>query len=225
MQFFSSILGPAAAILYLILLYLLIRGPLLRYLPLFLYVTTQAVTTAVEGWVFMTYGADREHYFPVYWISELLLDTLLFVLVISLTIRALEGSPMLGQLTKLLMVILTVTVVVPFVFFEGTPLQDSDWNNPTAQMLNFGAALMNLGLWGALIATRNRDSQLLTVSAGLGLLVAAAALTLGVREFTDESSMLRGIADVLHRTSQVASLAIWCWAFRRPKKSPPPQPA
>ena len=103
-------------------------------------------------------------------------------------------------------------LAIPFVAFH-TPVFGRHWNQSVGQLLNFGAAAMNFGLWTALIANKQRDRQLLTVSAGLGLTVAGAALTLGVRQFTNQHDSLRIAADFIHRVSQIASPLIWCWAF------------
>jgi hypothetical protein len=155
-------------------------------------------------------------YYNVYWGGELLLDLLLFFLVITLTVRALEGSPLKPKIVRFFTFILAAMIIIPFVAFEHTVFTQR-WNQSVAQLLNFGAAVMNLGLWSALVMTRQRDRQLLTVSAGLGIAVAGAALTLGVRQFTSQGDVLREITDSVHRLSQVASPLIWCWAFRPAK--------
>jgi hypothetical protein len=114
-------------------------------------------------------------------------------------------------------------VVLPFVVLRG-PILGSRWLNGTDQILNFGAAIMNLALWTALLGTKKRDPQLLTVTAGLGARVAAAAVLLGLRQMTASGGNAREIADIAARLSTVAGTLIWCWAFRpatRPKKPAP----
>jgi hypothetical protein len=214
--FVSNALGIAGMVLQVVALILLIRGPLTRYFPLFLYLLTWTGSTVAEGWVLRSKGGGNVMYYKVYWGGELLLDLLLFFLVISLTVRALEGSPLRPKIVRFFTFILAAMVIVPFVLFESK-VGSEHWNQSVAQLLNFGAAVMNLGLWSALVMTRQRDRQLLTVSAGLGVAVAGAALTLGVRQFTSQGDVLREITDSVHRLSQVASPLIWCWAFRPAK--------
>ena len=219
----SNTVGIAGMVLQVLALVLLIRGPLSRYFPLFLYLFTWTGATIAEGWVLRTYGARDASYFNVYWGGELLLDGLLFFLVISLTVRALEGSPLKPKVVRFLTIVLITVLALPFVLFESDVFGQR-WNQSVAQLLNFGAAVMNLGLWSALVMSKPRDHQLLTVSAGLGVAVAGAALTLGVRQFTHhDGETLRVIADSVHRMSQIASPLIWCYAFRpaKPRLSTP----
>jgi hypothetical protein len=203
-------------ILQVLALVLLLRGPVSRYFPLFLYLLTWTAATVAEGWVLESKGGADPLYFKIYWGGELLLDLLLFFLVISLTVRALEGSPLKPKIVRFFTIVLALALIVPFVAFDSK-IGTQRWNQSVAQLLNFGAAVMNLGLWSALVMSRMRDRQLLTVSAGLGVAVAGAALTLGVRQFTSQGDTLREISDSVHRLTQVASPLIWCWAFRPAK--------
>ena len=74
--------------------------------------------------------------------------------------------------------------------------------------------------------SKNRDKQLFTVSAGLGVIVAGAALALGLRQLSNQDSFLREVADVVYRLTQIAGPAIWCWAFwpHKKKVAAPPTP-
>jgi hypothetical protein len=95
------------------------------------------------------------------------------------------------------------------------------WFDGTSQLLNFGGAIMNLGLWTALIGIKKRDPLLLTVSAGLGVAVTGAAIAFGLRRFTPPDSTAQQLADLFKTVTYLASVAIWCWAFRpRARKSP-----
>jgi len=217
-DFVSNSLGYAGTILQVILLVLIIRGPLSRYFPLFLYVLSSVAIYVAEGWVIQKWGADREHYYPVYWGGGLFLGLQLFLVMIILTLRALEGSPLRSKVLRFMGVVLVVVLVVPFVAFESR-VGYTKWYDSTWQLLTFGAAVMNLALWGALLVSKLRDRQLLTVSAGLGVALAGAAVTIGMRNFTDEDSVGRVIADYSHRLLDIGSALILCYAFRPQRKS------
>ena len=220
MDFWSTGLGYAGTVLQIVLLWLIFRGPLKRYFPLFLYVLSSVVVNSAQGYVFQKWGADREHYYPIYWGGTLFLDIQFFLLMITLTPRALEGNPSRSRLVRIMGVVAVVVLLIPFVAFESR-LFTTRWNDSTSQLLNFGAAVMNLVLWGALLIGKQRDRQLLTVSAGLGVAVAGAALTHGLRSFTGEDTVGREIADYLYRLLYIGSVAIWCWAFRPARKPVP----
>ena len=218
MDFLSNSLGYAGTFLQIVLLVLLLRGPYSRYFPLFLYVLTSVAVLFAQGYVLQRWGADREHYYPVYWGGELLLSIQLLLLMIMLTLRALEGNPLRAKLMRFMVAALGVILVIPFVAFESR-VYTTRWNDSTTQLLNFGAAAMNLALWGALLIDKRRDRQLLAVSAGLGVALAGAAVTHGLRNFTGEASVGREIADYGARLLNIGSVLIWCWAFRPARKS------
>jgi uncharacterized membrane protein len=80
-------------------------------------------------------------------------------------------------------------------------------------MLNFGGAIMNLVLWGALLANRKRDPQLLNISMGVGIAVTSAAVIWGARLWVSQDAN-RWPLDTFAILMHAASLLLWCWVFR-----------
>jgi hypothetical protein len=163
----------------------------------------------------------------VYWSDEVITDLLLFLVVISLTNLALEGNPLRAKTSRILAGIVAAVLILPFVLFNP-PLFTSPthwspawgrWFNSTGQMLNFGAAIMNLGLWSALLTSRKRDPQLLKVSIGVGVAVAGQAIGFGIRRFIPDQSTAREFPDIFMAMTHVLSVFIWCWAFQSAAKS------
>ena len=223
MEFFSDSIGTAQVLLQLVLLYLLIRGPFRRYFLIFAYCLAQTAQTVIDGLVLRQYGVSSSQYKTVFWTDAIVVDLLLLLIVIVLTKQAAEGSPLGSKMIRLLGIVSVIIVALPFVVLKG-PLFYTRWFNGTDQILNFGAAIMNLGLWTALLGSKKRDPQLLTVTAGLGARVAATAVLLGLRQITTSGGGARETADIAARLSIVAGTLIWCWAFRpatRPKKVAP----
>lgn len=157
------------------------------------------------------------------------MDLLLFLVVISLTNLALEHSPLRAKTSRILAAVVAAALILPFVLFNP-PLSTSPthwnaawgrWFNSTSQMLNFGAAIMNLALWSALLVSRKRDPQLLRVSIGVGVVVAGQAIGFGIRRFIADGSTLREFPDLFMSLTHVLSVFIWCSAFlsRRPTAS------
>ena len=203
----------------------LLRGPFRRYPVVLLYCTLQLATTLTEGYVYRVFGENSAIFRKLYWTDEVSLDLLLFLMVIMLTYRALEASPMRAGMGRLLGAVVLIVLVVPFVLFTSRRFSRT-WFDSTSQLLNFGAAIMNLGLWTALIGTKKRDPLLLSVSAGLGVAVTGAAIAFGLRRFTPTLSTPQQLADLFKTITYLASVAIWCWAFRpRAGKSPAPPAA
>ena len=208
MDLISSIEEVLALALQVLLVFLLLRGPFRKYFIVFLYSTAYLLTSVAEVWVRRETGKASSLYSRVYWSNEIILDLLLFLMVIVLTLQATKESPLRKAVSKLLLVVVLIAFALPFVI-SSQPYFSLRWFRFTAQILNFGGVIMNLGLWTALIATKHKDSQLLSVSAGLGVAVTGQAVYYGLRLMT--SSNLVSLVNVV---SYIAGVAIWCWAFR-----------
>jgi hypothetical protein len=219
-----NVLEVVDAALQLTLLFFLLRGPFKRYAFLLVYSVASLVTTILERLV----SQDRVLFRKVYWSDEVILDLLLFLVVIALTNLALEGNPLRPRMSRVLLGIVLAAVVLPFVvlhppfFTSGTRWSGAwgRWFNSTGQMLNFGAAIMNLALWSALLTSRNRDSQLLKVSIGVGVAVAGQAIGFGIRRFLPTESAAREFPDLFMVVTHLLSVFIWCAAFRVRAKKP-----
>jgi len=207
------------------LIFLLLRSSSFRHYPfLLVYSVLQLIITAVEEYVYRVYSLASPIYGKLYWTDEVIMDLLLFLMVIVLTYRALESSPLRAGMGQLLGAVVVIVVTVPFVLFSARRFS-TPWFDGTAQLLNFGGAIMNLGLWTALIGTKKRDPLLLTVSAGLGVAVTGAAIAFGLRRFTPPTSTPQQLANLFKTLTYLVSVAIWCWAFRPTARKSPTPPA
>jgi hypothetical protein len=203
-------LGWISIGLLFVLVILLLRGPFRQY-PLILgYCITQLILTGGEDYLRIV--QSRKFYAVLYWTDEILLNFLLFLMVITFTYRAVGDGPMRAMLGKLLAAILVVVLLVPILIFKGPAFRSTSWLNHTSQLLSFCAAILNLGLWSALVSNRRRDRLLLSVSAGLGIAVTGAAISYGVRGFFSLNWIW--VPDVFMSATFVICMIIWCWAFR-----------
>ena len=205
-------------VLQVVLIAFLLRGPVRRYLFFLLYSSVYLVATIVQVLVYRLRG-QSSLYRIVYWTGEVSLDLLLFLMVILLTYQALESAAARASAGRFLAGVAVIALLLPFVVFPD-PFKPR-WFNSTSQMLNFGGAILNLGLWGALIARKNRDPQLLTLSVGLGIVVTGAAIEYGLRAFITAGDA-RAVINLFSPVMHVASLVLWCWAFRPLARSTAP---
>jgi hypothetical protein len=158
--------------------------------------------------------SQRLLYNHLYWTDEIIHDLLLFVVVIALAHQAAPEGPLRRKIDRLLVVAAVGVVALLLIVFHlrFTPWPTSKSFNSMAETLNFGAAIMNVALWGALVASRDRDPQLLKVSAGLGIRVSGMAMFYGVRHLFRAGSPLV-ISNVLLILVQLAGSAVLCLAF------------
>jgi hypothetical protein len=222
----SMVLEAGSIIIQAALIFFLLRGSSFRRYPLLLvYCVLQLAATVTEEYVYRTFGDGNTLFRTLYWTDEMSLDLMLFLMVITLTYKALEGSPLRVGMGRLLGGVFAIVLVVPFVLFTARRFGRA-WFDSTSQLLNFGAAIMNLGLWTALIGTKKRDPLLLTVSAGLGVAVTGAAIAFGLRRYAPPRGTAQELANLLKTLTYLVSVAIWCWAFRpAARKSPTPPTA
>jgi hypothetical protein len=210
-------IGTAASFL---LVVFLLRSGFRRHLVLLAYALVHLASNAVEEWVYHDQGIRSIAYRNVYWTDEVVKNLLLFLLVIHMTYRASEGSPLRASAVRILSVVTAVAVLLPFLVFQP-PYFTTPWFRHSIQLLEFCATIMNLVLWTVLIATRRRDPQLLTISAGLGVGTTGAAIAYGLREwFTGDARLL---ANLVGNLTYLGSTLIWCWAFRPKLLSSRPQ--
>ena len=223
MDLLHSFEGLVALVLPALLLILLARGHLPSYILLALYSLVDLATGLTEEVALRTQGRGSALYHDLFWGNEVATDFLMFVLVIVLIRRSAEQAALRTAASRILLLVIGAAAVLPFLYghrlltpVRGTMALANGWFRLSSQILNFGAAIMNLVLWTALIGSKKSDTQLLTVSAGLGVLVTGQAFSYGITILTRAAS-LRSLGDLIVSLTHILGLAIWCWAFW-PKK-------
>ncbi len=195
----------------------LLIGPVRRFWAVLIYVGWALIGNLGLTVADVVYSAPDQRllYGHLYWTNEVSLDVVLFLAVIVLTHEATPEGPHRKKVARLLGGVAVAALVLPVLLFHPTftPWPTPQWFNSAAEVLNFGAALMNLVLWGTLIASRQRDPQLLKVSAGLGVVVTAAAISYGLRHFIPLEGVLRPLPNLFLMIAQPAGWSILCWAF------------
>jgi hypothetical protein len=229
MSYIQPALQVSGVVLNILLLVLLLRGFLRKYSLLFIYNLAQFLITLAERMLLHDAERSTPFYRHVYWTTEVIWDVLLFLLIADFIHRALAGRPERVFARKILWIVSAGVLILPFVLYYNRPIFQSHWFNGATQVINFGAAILTLVLWGALIASRERDPQLMTVCAGLGITVAGAAFAWGVRQLArgsaDAAVNVRNIADFFAALTYLGGLALWCWAFRFPARATAPATA
>lgn len=195
----------------------LVSGPVRKFLVVVIYVGLELMSSLGLTIADVYYKApdQRLRYEHLYWTNEVALDVLLFLVMIVLTYKATPDGPNRKKVARVLTGIGVAALVLPVLLFHPTftPWPTLQWFNSTAEVLNFGAALMNLALWGALIASRQRDPQLLKVSAGLGVVVTAGAISYGLRHLIPLGGILRPLPNLFIMIAQPVGWSILCLAF------------
>jgi hypothetical protein len=191
----------------------LCMGPVRRYGFVLAYCSIQLLTSLTEIWIMQMFGGKSKYFRIVFWSDEIALDLLLFFILILLTYRAMEGGPGREKMRRGLAVIAVIVMALPFVLFKGA-FDKPAWFNNTSQLLNFGAALLNLGLWTALLGSKTKDRQLLAVSSAFGIVATGVAISFGFRRLIHHAGPALAAADLVFVFAHLAGAGILCWAFR-----------
>lgn len=231
MNYVYDLLGIGSGVFLLSVLILLLRGPFRRFWVLLVYVAWELFATATLTSYDLLYAGAAQGkvlqaeavklYTRLYWSNDVIVDLLRFLLVIVLTYAATPEGAKRTSIGRILGGIVVVVMILPFLLFplHFKPWPEASWFNSTSELLNFGAAIMNLGLWGALLANRKRDPQLVAVSIGLGVVVTGAAISYGLLHLFPPSA--RSIPSVFLMLTQLAGWFIWCRAFwPAPRRNP-----
>jgi hypothetical protein len=199
-------------ILEAILIFLfLFRKYVHTYPLLFSFSLAQLFANGAETLLLHTAGRASTVYRLFYWADEIGLDLLLFLTVIALTLKALEGKPQRAAASRLFWIIAALVVLLPFLIFYKRGLFTNRWFTGYGQVLSFGGGIMNLALWTALIGKKPKDSQLLALSAGVGLMTTGQALFYGLFQFS--GGPWKVLVDSLLAITQVLGVGICCWAL------------
>jgi hypothetical protein len=217
MSVFEQALNVSEIALQFVLLVLLLRSSIRKYPALTVYTLGGLIADPMEIIVYYRLGWRSSLYHTVYWTDHIMLDLLLILVVVACTYHALGEGQFRATAVKALGTVMTVAIVLPFALlrYHNGKLHghfDSQWFNHTSQILNFGAALMNLVLWTALLSNRKRDPKLVTLSIGLGIVTSTEAIAWGVRQWLSEQN--RWPVDSFVMLAHIASLILWCWVFK-----------
>jgi hypothetical protein len=208
--------------LELLVISVLLRGPYKQYPLLLLYMVADFLTTVIEIRPSLNYGsrtpeAVREWAF-IYWMDERIMQTLMFLLVISLIYTAAAN---IGPRRLVLSAVVSGTLIyagISLLAHYNPSVVVGKWMTPWTRDLNFGAAILNAGLWFMLIRPGKRDRRLLLLSGGLGILFTGQAIGQALRNIGQSlavrspSAVLAG--NILIMTTTLLCFYIWWRSLR-----------
>ena len=166
-------------------------------------------------------------YARLYWTNDVLVDLFRFVLLMVLIYMASQASRRVSA--RFLALLVVAALVLPFVLFSPNyrvvevgalhlRYPSTTWFQSTSELLNFGAAIMNLMLWGTLLASKKRDPQILLVSLGLGIVVTGTAMAYGIRHLINPVEF-KPVGYLIMNFSQLLGWFVWCRAFWPTRKA------
>ncbi|HLK69206.1 MAG TPA: hypothetical protein VKU19_37495 [Bryobacteraceae bacterium] len=202
----------------------MLRGPYRRYPFLFVYIIVDFLTAVVEMRVNLPFIAGNktlEHIMVrYYWIDDAILEVLVYAAVISLIYYA-TATLQSRRVMRLSLIVFAVLFAGISFLIHYVPDLDrlGVWMTPWSSNLSFCAAILDLALWAILIASREKDRQLLMLSGALGIQFTGVAIGQSLRNLSQRSHsffILYTGNGVLVLTN-IAFLYILWQAFRKPR--------
>ena len=204
-----------------LLLTALCQGGGRQFLPLCAYVVCLLGTTVAEIVAYVAFGKSSSSFGVYYWSAELIRQTALFAVVVSLASHIMptdrKGEAYGRLLTFSAIAIWAGSLVANY----DTDL--NDWMTTVARNLSFFTGILNLFVWFAYARSRTSDVTRLMITAGLGLQMTGAAIGQAVRLLSDsKNAKLAGA--LLMVLSHMICLFIWWRAFRTQQDPVGPDP-
>jgi hypothetical protein len=209
--------------LELMVIALLLRGEYRRYPFIFLYAVVDFLTTILEIQPAIAYGSAtaeaKKQFALMFWFYERIMQVLVFLLVISLVYIATKHlRPRRTLLTGIICGTVLVAAISFWAHYDPNPPIGRYMTRWTRD-LNFCAAILDLGLWALLIASRQKDYKLLLITGALGIQFTGGAIGQSLR---DMSPAIVTAASDFTVITNLARIYIWWQAFRgKPKTLPP----
>lgn len=185
-----------------------------REFPLVLaYVVVLMGTTGAEILAYNRVIGNPGTWAVFFWVAELLRQTCLFAIVVSLIVSVLPQGRRRRMMVRLVVTGAILFWVGSLVLYSQAEL--NAWMTRVVRNISFGSAILDLAAWFALISRPQRDVRRLLIAGGLGLQMTGEALGQSVRQlFPNSSASLAGALFVV--TAHFLCLLIWYQALRRP---------
>ena len=192
----------------------LIAGPFRQFTVVFVYILALIITTVTDIIMSFDVGKLGKVYQSYYWSADLLRESTLYAVVISLLLHAMPDGRRRDALVRLLVVIAILFWIGSLVVYQEPDL--NRWMVKVVRNLSFCSAVATLVLWFVLIASEKRDTRLLLITGGLGLQMTGEAIGQSLREISKCTSLFGGLLMVF---AHFLCLFIWWRAFQ-PKAQP-----
>ncbi len=194
----------------------LLSGPFRQFTVLFAYLLCLTITTITDILMRLDVGKLGTTYIRYYWAGDLLRESALYAVVISLVLHAMPNSRRRAALLRLLVAVALLFWVGSIFIYQDPNI--SRWMTKVVRNLSFCSAVATLILWFVLIASEKRDTRLLVITGGLGLQMTGEAIGQSLIQIS-RSTQVVGILTLMF--AHFLCLYIWWRAFSTGTESTP----
>jgi hypothetical protein len=158
-----------------------------------------------------------------FWWDEMLMQPLVYAVVVSLIYRATETARSRVLVRSALIGGAALVAGASFLYHYHPQIPNGDWMAFWTRDLTFSSAILDLALWGLLLASRVRSLQLLMVSGALGIQFTGEAIGESLRSMAVQhhSHALSFAGSFVTTVVDLTALYILWQAFQNSKTGQP----
>jgi len=226
MEFVITISGYVVGLpLELLVIAALLHGSYRQFPAVFAYAVVAFLTTVVEMPLALAYYHTHDRHIGYkfvlwYWIDETVMEFLVLAVVMSLMWHATTNARSKRALRTAILVGVIVFAGISLAVHFDAKVPTGRWMTFWTRDLNFGSAVLDMVLWAMLIAKRQKDSRVLMLSAGLGVMFTGEAIGESVRNLESHASALALPGSILVVVTNLVFLYIWWQTLRAPRAIP-----
>jgi len=216
MQVVQWVFIVSGAVVQLLLISALVRGSYRVFPFLFAYAVAALLATAVEVAAILDLMWWSKYTYKYYWINDVILQTLIVLLVLSLAYRSMQDNPQRSFVIRVLTLAVVAIAAISLAVYWDQPLNHR--MTDVARNLSFGAVLLNLVLWMSLIKNRFPDTRVLMISGALGIQMAGQAVGHSLRQLAipQRSVPLVMTGNIIIAGAHLLCLYLWWQVLRKP---------
>jgi hypothetical protein len=193
---YAWVLGVALEVSFLVSS--ILRGALLRYFFLNLYVILSLFADLIRQYVLLYYGFTSPEYMYVYYYSDLLLTLSLFVAVISLASRVFAELHFARFVRWVAVLLLFGTACFSYgVIAQSASRLSTTFAYELSQNLYFVGLVLTYILWGAVLKLHETRTRLVQMVLALGLYFSAYAGSYAIANMAPHYEVVKYLAPVL----------------------------
>ncbi len=218
MRYYQFLLWIVGLGLQALVLTALVRGALRKFPLVFAFSVCLFLTTVIEISAATDVGLlNYKSWQQYFYYDELLRQTGILAIVVSLILMATPPGPKRGPFARLVVAGAVLFWIISLYACYNQML--GHWMNAFDRNLSFGSAILNFLLWTRILVQRKRDRQILMISSGLGLQMAGQAIGMSLIALSRNYWIVGSNIAVI---SSFLCSYVWWKALR---EMPVPQPA
>jgi hypothetical protein len=192
--------------LQLLVLSTALQGVAREFPALFTYVVCLVGTTLADIVASQFLGKSSHSFKLYYWCAELVRQSALFAMVVSLAMHVVPPGRRSDALTRIIALLGAAVWLGSVIVCYSANL--NVWMVSVIRNLSFFTGVLNLGVWFAYARSRIRDTRRLIIAAGLGLQMTGEAIGHAIRQL-DLSNDISLAASIFIVLTHFLCLFLW----------------